>query len=220
MPLDDLPLPFLRVVAVLFGLAWGSFATVAIARIPEGQSVVVPGSRCDACGAPIPAWKNVPVLAWILLRGRASCCGAPIRMRAHQVFCAPMTSKVCLSAMHPSILARRTKPRRNSNFLSNCATKSHASKSTKNTTPVLSPCSIHAGSAGASPSYRARQPTPRSPCSRPRSHPDSRTAPLTPAASQPCPRLTSCRASRRPSRPSTDRAARTTTWCSAPGRSR
>ncbi len=81
MPLDDLPLPFLRVVAVLFGLAWGSFATVAIARIPEGQSVVVPGSRCDACGAPIPAWKNVPVLAWILLRGRASCCGAPIPVR-------------------------------------------------------------------------------------------------------------------------------------------
>jgi leader peptidase (prepilin peptidase)/N-methyltransferase len=81
MPIDDLPLPFLRVVAVLFGLAWGSFATVAIGRIPEGQSVVSPGSRCDGCGAPIPPWKNVPVLAWLLLRGRASCCGAAIPVR-------------------------------------------------------------------------------------------------------------------------------------------
>jgi leader peptidase (prepilin peptidase)/N-methyltransferase len=81
MPGAHLPAAFFDVIAVLLGLAWGSFATVAIARIPEGLSVVAPGSRCDGCGAPIPAWKNVPVLAWLLLRGRASCCGARIPVR-------------------------------------------------------------------------------------------------------------------------------------------
>ena len=47
MPLDDVPVAFVKVFAVLFGLAWGSFATVAIGRIPQGLSVVSPGSRCD-----------------------------------------------------------------------------------------------------------------------------------------------------------------------------
>jgi leader peptidase (prepilin peptidase)/N-methyltransferase len=77
----DLPPALVKALAVLLGLAWGSFATVAIGRIPEGLSVVTPGSRCDGCGAPIPWWKNVPVLAWAALRGRASCCGARIPAR-------------------------------------------------------------------------------------------------------------------------------------------
>jgi leader peptidase (prepilin peptidase)/N-methyltransferase len=77
----DLPPALVKALAVLLGLAWGSFATVAIGRIPLGLSVVAPGSRCDGCGAPIPWWKNVPVLAWVALRGRASCCGARIPAR-------------------------------------------------------------------------------------------------------------------------------------------
>jgi leader peptidase (prepilin peptidase)/N-methyltransferase len=81
MPSAELPPALVNALAVLFGLAWGSFATVAIGRIPRGLSVVTPGSRCDACGAPIPWWKNVPVLAWAALRGRASCCGARIPAR-------------------------------------------------------------------------------------------------------------------------------------------
>ena len=81
MPLDEVPAEFVKVFAVLFGLAWGSFATVAIGRIPQGLSVVVPGSRCDACGTPIAPARNVPVLAWLVLRGRASCCGAAIPVR-------------------------------------------------------------------------------------------------------------------------------------------
>jgi leader peptidase (prepilin peptidase) / N-methyltransferase len=81
MLLDDVPVAFVKVFAVLFGLAWGSFATVAIGRIPQGLSVVTPGSRCDGCGSPIDPAKNVPVLAWLFLRGRASCCGARIPVR-------------------------------------------------------------------------------------------------------------------------------------------
>lgn len=64
-----------------FGLAIGSFLNVVIARVPAGESVVRPGSRCPACGAPIAARDNVPVLSWLLLRGRARCCAARISVR-------------------------------------------------------------------------------------------------------------------------------------------
>jgi leader peptidase (prepilin peptidase)/N-methyltransferase len=65
-------------VALPFGLALGSFMTVAIHRIPEGASVVRPRSRCPSCGAEIRSRDNVPVVSWLLLRGRCRSCGAPI----------------------------------------------------------------------------------------------------------------------------------------------
>jgi leader peptidase (prepilin peptidase) / N-methyltransferase len=68
------------VVAVL-GLAVGSFLNVVIYRVPRGESVVTPGSRCPACGHPIRARHNVPVLSWILLRGRCADCAAAISAR-------------------------------------------------------------------------------------------------------------------------------------------
>jgi len=69
------------VLATVVGLAVGSFLNVVIARVPEGRSVVRPASACPACGEPIRAAENVPVLSWVLLRGRASCCGTPISAR-------------------------------------------------------------------------------------------------------------------------------------------
>lgn len=60
---------------------WGSFLNVVIHRAPRGESVVTPGSRCPGCGAPIAPWDNVPVLSWLVLRGRARCCGARIDAR-------------------------------------------------------------------------------------------------------------------------------------------
>lgn len=69
------------VLAAAFGLIIGSFLNVVIARVPAGESVVRPGSRCPACHAPIAPRDNVPVLSWLLLRGRARCCGAPISLR-------------------------------------------------------------------------------------------------------------------------------------------
>ena len=65
-------------IAFFGGLLIGSFLTVVAHRVPRGDSVVGPRSRCPACGARIAAYDNVPVVSWALLRGRARCCGARI----------------------------------------------------------------------------------------------------------------------------------------------
>jgi leader peptidase (prepilin peptidase)/N-methyltransferase len=65
----------------LFGLLIGSFLTVVAHRVPRGESVIGGRSRCPACGAQIAAYDNVPVVSWLLLRGRARCCGGPISPR-------------------------------------------------------------------------------------------------------------------------------------------
>jgi leader peptidase (prepilin peptidase)/N-methyltransferase len=68
-------------VAFLGGLMAGSFVTVVAHRVPRGESIVGPRSRCPGCGTQIAAYDNVPVFSWILLRGRARCCGAAISPR-------------------------------------------------------------------------------------------------------------------------------------------
>jgi leader peptidase (prepilin peptidase)/N-methyltransferase len=73
--------PFAVIAAGLFGAIWGSFLNVCIARVPEGLSVVRPGSRCASCGAPVSARDNIPVLSYFLLRGRCRACGAPFSAR-------------------------------------------------------------------------------------------------------------------------------------------
>lgn len=77
MSLDPLTLLF---VAVL-GLIAGSYLNVVIYRLPLGMSTVTPRSRCPACGAPIGALDNLPVLSFLLLRGRCRSCGARISWR-------------------------------------------------------------------------------------------------------------------------------------------
>jgi leader peptidase (prepilin peptidase)/N-methyltransferase len=69
------------VVAALFGLTVGSFLNVVIHRLPRGESLVAPRSRCPSCGAPIAARDNFPVLSWLILRGRCRACRAPIGVR-------------------------------------------------------------------------------------------------------------------------------------------
>ena len=68
------------VFAGLLGACVGSFLNVCIHRMPKGESVVTPASRC-ACGQPIPFWLNLPVVGWLMLRGRARCCGGAISLR-------------------------------------------------------------------------------------------------------------------------------------------
>jgi leader peptidase (prepilin peptidase) / N-methyltransferase len=68
-------------IAFLGGLLAGSFVTVVAHRVPRGESIVGPRSRCPACGAQIAAYDNVPVVSWLLLRGRARCCGTAISPR-------------------------------------------------------------------------------------------------------------------------------------------
>ena len=69
------------VLAGLLGLAFGSFANVVIHRVPQGRSVVRPGSSCPACGAPVAPRDNLPVVGWLLLGGRCRACRAPIPVR-------------------------------------------------------------------------------------------------------------------------------------------
>jgi leader peptidase (prepilin peptidase) / N-methyltransferase len=59
---------------VLFGLAFGSFLNVCVARLPRHRSIVRPGSACPNCGAAIRAWDNVPLLSFAILRGRCRAC--------------------------------------------------------------------------------------------------------------------------------------------------
>ena len=67
--------------ALLFGLLVGSFLNVLVHRLPRGESLVSPGSHCPACGAPVRPYDNVPVVSWLLLRGRCRSCRAPISLR-------------------------------------------------------------------------------------------------------------------------------------------
>ena len=62
----------------LLGLALGSFASVIAHRVPRGESIVSPRSRCPGCGTQIENRDNVPVLSWLLLRGRCRHCGERI----------------------------------------------------------------------------------------------------------------------------------------------
>ena len=71
---------FFAIFSFVFGAITGSFLNVCIYRIPEGRSVVFPGSTC-ACGQPIAWYNNVPILTWLFLRGRASCCGQSFSVR-------------------------------------------------------------------------------------------------------------------------------------------
>ena len=66
------------VIAVPLGLAFGSFMTVAIHRVPAGESLVRPRSRCPACATPIRNVDKIPVVSWLGLRGRCRACGVPI----------------------------------------------------------------------------------------------------------------------------------------------
>jgi leader peptidase (prepilin peptidase) / N-methyltransferase len=63
------------------GATIGSFANVCVYRIPLNRSVVRPRSHCAACGAPIEWYNNIPIISWVVLWGRAACCGTRIDMR-------------------------------------------------------------------------------------------------------------------------------------------
>lgn len=75
---SQLHAPVAVVLAGLWGLLWGSFGNVCIHRVPLGQSVVRPASHCPHCQKEIAWFDNVPVLGWLMLRGRCRQCAAPI----------------------------------------------------------------------------------------------------------------------------------------------
>lgn len=65
----------------VFGLVFGSFMNVVIYRVPRGESVSHPPSRCPSCGHQLSAAENIPVVSWVALRGRCRHCAAPISRR-------------------------------------------------------------------------------------------------------------------------------------------
>ncbi len=70
-----------EVAIFVLGLCFGSFLNVCIYRLPRGLSVVAPRSACPNCGDPIPLYHNIPVLSWLLLRGKCRSCKQPISPR-------------------------------------------------------------------------------------------------------------------------------------------
>jgi leader peptidase (prepilin peptidase)/N-methyltransferase len=68
-------------VAGVLGLIFGSFLNVVAYRLPRGESLATPASRCPGCDTPIKPYDNVPVVSWLLLRGRCRSCGESIAWR-------------------------------------------------------------------------------------------------------------------------------------------
>ncbi|CAB5024120.1 MAG: prepilin peptidase [Actinobacteria bacterium] len=74
-------MPALVIAVGLIGLLIGSFLNVVIHRVPAGESIVSPPSRCPGCGNLISPRDNIPVISWLLLRGRCRTCHEPISAR-------------------------------------------------------------------------------------------------------------------------------------------
>lgn len=75
------PVPIVVTALGVLGLVVGSFLNVVIHRVPAGLSVVSPGSACPKCGSAVRGHDNVPVVSWLLLRGRCRDCATPISIR-------------------------------------------------------------------------------------------------------------------------------------------
>ena len=80
----------------LLGLLIGSFLNVVIYRLPRGESLNRPASRCPGCGKPVKPYDNIPVVSWLILRGRCRSCGA--RISARYPLVEALTAAVFVSA--------------------------------------------------------------------------------------------------------------------------
>ncbi|MCW5787961.1 MAG: prepilin peptidase [Nitrospira sp.] len=69
------------VIVFLFGAVIGSFLNVCIHRLPREESVAWPSSHCPSCGKPIASYDNIPIVSYLILRGRCRTCGVPIAIR-------------------------------------------------------------------------------------------------------------------------------------------
>jgi len=83
--------------AGLFGAMIGSFLNVVVYRLPRRESLVRPASHCTACGVAVKPYDNVPLLSWLLLRGRCRNCSAPISKRYPLV--EALTGLLCVGAV-------------------------------------------------------------------------------------------------------------------------
>jgi leader peptidase (prepilin peptidase)/N-methyltransferase len=72
---------WIGLLVFVFGTILGSFLNVVIVRLPQRQSIISPGSRCPACGSPIRFYDNIPLMSYVILRGRCRSCGSHISVR-------------------------------------------------------------------------------------------------------------------------------------------
>lgn len=79
--IQALPWPLACALVTAFGAIIGSFLNVVIHRVPREESIVFPNSRCPSCGTAIKAYDNIPIISWLILRGRCRTCNAPISAR-------------------------------------------------------------------------------------------------------------------------------------------
>ncbi len=100
-----MPSPFpIELAAFFLGLLLGSFLNVCIARLPRGESIVSPRSRCPSCLYPISAADNIPLVSWLLLRAKCRHCGTSISWRYPAVelctaFWFALTASACVHAL-------------------------------------------------------------------------------------------------------------------------
>lgn len=81
LALNDAQWWVLVVFIAFLGGCVGSFLNVVMYRVPRKESVVWPGSHCPKCGHAIRAWHNLPVVGWLMLRGKCYDCGKPISVK-------------------------------------------------------------------------------------------------------------------------------------------
>lgn len=79
--LTQFPSYFFYIIAGLFGSVLGSFANVCVVRLPKGESIALPPSHCPQCGNKLSWWENIPVVSFIILKGRCHNCGQKISIR-------------------------------------------------------------------------------------------------------------------------------------------
>jgi leader peptidase (prepilin peptidase)/N-methyltransferase len=107
--MTNVPVFFVAIIGLL-GLAIGSFLNVVIYRVPRGESISSPGSHCPRCDTAIKSRHNVPVLGWLVLRGKCAACRAPISMRypavelGTAVFMMAITARFGFTAQLPAYL--------------------------------------------------------------------------------------------------------------------
>ena len=71
----------LVLIIFIFGIVFGSFLNVLIYRIPKGENVAFPASKCQSCNTPLKWWHNIPIISWILLKGECHFCHKKISMQ-------------------------------------------------------------------------------------------------------------------------------------------
>src|SRR3954467_757752 len=97
--------------AALFGLLIGSFLNVVAWRLPRGESLVKPRSKCPGCDTQLKAYDNIPVFSWLVLRGRCRGCGEKISARYPVVEAITATLYVLVVAVaHDDVLRLLLRP--------------------------------------------------------------------------------------------------------------